>query len=157
MTIHYSTLGPLDPTFTFIQKDGSNLNISVKHMRAWLAMQPSRRINLTPVDPHLVAQLISENAVSRERVKQLHDKYVVRGERMEPVIIGLTPTGMNDGVLMDGGHRYIFAAAMRLPLIECHILQEREWRPFELVGMPDLTKEELAAVPTLHHVINEGL
>jgi hypothetical protein len=131
--------------FTFISDDGENINIDAEGLRIWCIANRPEVFNL-PVKPELGRQFLFENVVSVERAWEL----IVR-KNFDPIIMVKDGTyGDNGGpntMLVDGHHRYFIACVAQWAYIPGHLLEVEQWKPFQMHGLPDLTKEELIAKP----------
>lgn len=58
---------------------------------------------------------------------------------------------LNGPDIADGNHRYVLAAAAKIPFISAYLVPERMWREYLVEGMPSITAEELKKAP--HQVI----
>ena len=72
-----------------------------------------------------------------------------RRDRLDPVIYcedGFTD-GIPDVMLVDGHHRYVLAAALKRPAIEAVLVLKEFWKPFQIVGLVDVSAGLLKAIP----------
>ena len=131
--------------FTSVDQDGNNTNIDVTGLYAWCqANKPE--VFLLPMLPGLAGEYIGNKIVDLDRVKELK-----RRRHLTPIIMCKDGTYGDDGapnvLLVDGHHRYVLAALMERKHFKAHMLEEEQWRPFQLHGLPTMTQEQLLATP----------
>ncbi len=142
---------PLEPIYTFVEKTtGKNVNIASERLRQWTLTQDLEQV-LVPVNAPLAQTFVRDNIVSRQRLVELMTRNAM-GEEFAPILFakdGGSTNGAPDVMLIDGHHRLVIAAALGRPFILSQVLEECHWRPFEIAGLPDITDEELKAIPIL--------
>ena len=146
MTIDIRELVRGEPLFTWVADDGTNIKIASTRLRNWVLLnQHTLEIFAVHVDIEMGTSWLSTGQCDPARVRGLN-----RRERREPIIFCKRPTftdGKPDVFLVDGHHRYARAALDGDPLIECWLIEEKDWRPFQVVGGINITQEQLKSAP----------
>lgn len=145
-----STYPPHYPIYTFVDKAGVNTHIDSPRLRLWcLANErnPELEQGLAPVDRELANSFLRDNVVSMSRVIELLGK-----EELDPIILCQDGTfsSSNGGpnvMLVDGHHRLVLAAKLKLPQIPAFMVKLEQWKPFQVTNILDLTEEQLLAAP----------
>lgn len=148
--IEAKTLGPLDPVFTHVLPDGTNINIHSGRLRDWCAGR-KLPISLVPVETATAIRFIRENIVDTMHLHYLAREIKARRLQPDPIILckdGGFTNGRPDVLFVDGHHRYVIAAAIHLSAIPAYLLEVEQWKPFQVSGLPDLTHNELRDMPT---------
>lgn len=147
MSIDAHTLGPLEPIYTFVGADGTNINLAVSPLRAALAASPPEVV-CAPIDGKLALSFCRDNIVDFNRCLTLMRDF--RGTKnAEPIILCHQHEDSSHGVyLVDGHHRYVCHAALRAPYILAYILPKAAWTPFTISGLPNMTQSQLRDLPT---------
>jgi prepilin-type processing-associated H-X9-DG protein len=131
--------------YTFVDNDGNNIHVNAIALREW-CIKNKPEIFWIPMKYEVAVQMVHDNSVSQKRVKELSKR-----KDLDPIIMVKDGTfGDNGGpnvLLVDGHHRYFLAACRKQAVIEGHVLEEAQWRPFQLHDLPKVTKEELIATP----------
>jgi hypothetical protein len=144
--IDHKTLGPLEPVFTFVGNDGSNVNIHSGRLRE-AVLRSKLKVTLVPIDLEIAHSYVKENCVRIDRVKEL-----AKRKNLDPIIYcedGFTD-GIPDVMLVDGHHRYVMAALLQhLPVIPAVICLKEFWKPFQIIGLEDVSADLLRAIPVL--------
>lgn len=144
MPLHFRDYKPTDQIYTHVLPDGTNVNIDSIRLRAWcIAMRPP--IKLLPVDQKQAQSYLRDNVVSMDRCLQLLTK-----DKLDPIIFakdGQFTNGLPDAFHVDGHHRYALAGMCGLRFIPSHLLELHEWKPFQIEGVPPITREFLEAMP----------
>lgn len=150
MPIDGSKLPEGYPIYTFVDAEtGQNTHIDTEKLRAWCyAMRHSLVIHHVPVDEAKVREFVEQNAVDMARVMEL----LLRDKPLDPIIFAHDGTyspenGGPNMLLVDGRHRYTLAHKCGLETIPAYLVDKHDWKHFEIVNIPDLTREQLAAVP----------
>lgn len=137
---------PGDPIYTYVDNSGVNIHIDAAKLRIWcLAVEDELPISMTPVDPRTAYKFVTDNIVCKMRVAQLMER-----TNLDPIIYakdGNETNGLPNVMLVDGHHRYTAAAVLHTPFIPAFILEPTQWRPFQIAGLPDITKDHLLASP----------
>lgn len=132
--------------YTYISPEGANTHIDSEGLYSWTQTHASElEIFSVPLDHSLAQRFIRENTVSQQRIWELLSK-----PTLTPVIFckdGTFTEGRPDVLLVDGHHRYVLGSICRAEFIPGFVLEEAQWRPFQLEGLPPLTKAELQAIP----------
>lgn len=139
--------GPFDPVYTYAGDDGRVVNIDAVKLRAWCHMEwkhGNLDVVLVPVDHDLAQQWVKDGTVDLEHVLDL-----TQYASLDPVIFGVWPKPGPDAILIDGHHRFCLMGLFGMPHIPAFHLTEAQWRPFEVLGLPDLTQDELAMCPAV--------
>lgn len=130
--------------YSFVGHDGVNINIDAEKLRLWCA-EHRPEVRLTPVRASIAVDFLDGNVVDLEHVKE-----VMLLPTLDPIIYGQTGIGDNglpDVILIDGHHRYFIAWLTREQFIPAYLVPEKIWREFEIIGLPQITEEELRAMP----------
>lgn len=150
MPIDGSTLPERYPIYTFVDAEtGKNVHIDSGKLRAWcIAMRHSLVIHHVPIQEKLVQEFVEQNAVSMERVMEL----LLRDKPLDPIIFAhdgsYSPeNGGPNFLLVDGRHRYTLAHKCGMTHIPAYLIDMHDWKHFEIVNIPDLTREQLANIP----------
>lgn len=149
MAIKASKLDHMEPVYTWVADDGSNIHIASRLLRDW-CMKRQPRVELMPVDHDFAASFLRENTVDPMRVLQLSVECDLGIRKLDPIILcqrGTYTHGLPDVMLVDGHHRYVLAAMKEWPVIPCYNLIPHQWKRFRVVDCPDVTKDQLAASP----------
>lgn len=140
------SLSLFDPVYTFVADDGTNTHIAVRPLREF-CFTSGLEVFQAPVEAKIANMLLRENSVSPARLRELV------GRELDPIIYakdGTSTDGAPDVMLVDGHHRYVLAAAAKMPYILAYFLEESQWRPFEIKSpLLDTTREALIATPIL--------
>lgn len=132
--------------FTFIDKDGVNVHIDSEGLRQW-CLKTNPEIFSLPLNYTLAHEMLRDNVVSLERVREL----ITRKVRLDPIIMVKDGTigsnGHPNAMLVDGHHRFFIACASGWSHIEGYFLEYSEWKPFQIHGLPSVTREQLKASP----------
>lgn len=134
--------------YTFIERDtGRNIHVDSELLRQWCAANRSTlEVVLTPVEERIAKTFLTGNVIDVDHVVE-----VGQMKHLDPIIYGITEIGANghpDVLLIDGHHRYFLAAVKGEPLIPSYLLKPEQWKPFEIIGLPSQTEDELIATPT---------
>jgi hypothetical protein len=150
MTVRFEDLKNHDPMFSFVGDDGENIHVATKLVYEWVQRnKPNLEIVLTPIDPNRAASYIRTNVVSATRCRQML-AHIRKNGRLQPMIYAESGThthGLPDLYHIDGHHRFVVYAFLRRPFGESYILEQHQWRPFQITGVPDLTKQQLEDMP----------
>src|SRR5277367_5987589 len=114
-------------------------------LRKWcISHRPE--IFLIPIRAHVAEKMIPENSIAIDRVIELSVR-----NNLDPIIMVKDGTsdakGAPNVLLVDGHHRYFLAYIRKQELIQGYLIEEPQWRPFQIHWMPDLTKEQLIKTP----------
>lgn len=113
---------------------GKHGAIAVNRLYRWCAQLKTPLhlgIELSKVD-----LLVMSNVVELERLRKIKRSDILK----YPAI--LVNMG-NTSVLVDGNHRYCKAYSYGFPSIPAYHLQEHEWQPFRVSGLPEVEKKVL--------------
>lgn len=130
-----------EPIYTFVGHDGENIHIAANRLRVWCESAGLEPV-LGPMDRSVADTFLADNVVSLDRVAQLEGRL-----RYDPIIMCKTGTfkdGHPDVVMADGHHRYYVQRDREYFLM--YLLEEHQWRPFQISGAPDMTQEWLREV-----------
>lgn len=145
-----------DPIYTFVDKEGNNINVDSEGLREWCAAnKASLEVLATPVDRRIARSFLEGNVVDLHHVKE-----VMRLQALDPIIYGAMGTFTNgnpDVILIDGHHRYFAAAVAGMPFIPSYILQPAQWREWEIIGLPKISEEELRSCPNKAELKRRGI
>lgn len=137
--IEYSSMPDKEPIYTFVDKEtGETTHIAANRLRLWCEVTGPEKF-WCPMNKELAETFIRDNVVSLERVKQLEGR-----SEYDPVIMCKTGTftdGAPDSLMADGHHRYYIQRDREWFL--AWVLEEEQWRPFQILGAPGTTEEEL--------------
>jgi hypothetical protein len=141
--IKASELELMEMVYSFVSDDGENIHIATTRLLAWCE-ENEPEIVVTPIEAKVAVQFIQERAVSRERCAWFLSH---REELVKPIIVGEADRAWRGSqvlhYLIDGHHRYVVYATLRIPLIKTHILTRDIWTQFQISGIPDISKEQL--------------
>lgn len=146
-----TSLKPLDPIYTFVTPQGVNYNIASGLLREW-TLKAKPEVYNVPINKELAKSFFSDNVVSRARIVQLLSEVKGGTRVLDPVIFAITDIasdGSANMMLVDGHHRYAVFAVVGLKYIPGHVLERKAWEPFQVEGIPDISKENLKAIPIL--------
>ena len=135
--------GPWAAIYTFVGDDGSNISIASDLLRQHCIKRGYKR-HIVPVDVAFFWAFLEQNAISIDRIKELSQRPRIHED---PVIFCMTPEGQHEGLLVDGHHRYALACVRGQKHITAWMLQPERWKPFQILGLEDLTKEQLSRIP----------
>lgn len=131
--------------YTFIDDDGKNIHIDSVALREW-CMKTKPEIFLLPMNYKVAKDFYHDNVISVARVKEL-----MKRDHLDPIIMvkdGTTgKNGYPNAMLVDGHHRYYLAYKQGKKFIEGYFLELFQWKPFQLHGLPSITKDQLRDVP----------
>ena len=151
MPIHISDFhDPLEGIYTFVARSGENVNIASERLFRWTTQHASTLdVHLVPVKQRLARQFQRDNVVSKARVMELIFRFE---EGITPLIFakdGNMTNGAPDVMLVDGHHRYVLCAALGIREAPAYLLEREQWEPFRIIGMEDISEDELRAVPVM--------
>lgn len=143
MSIDAKDIPLTEPIFTFAGNDGSTIRIAVTRLRQW-CLDNKPTVFLMPTEP-LLAQKFVNNHKSVDLMRVLS---MVKKDLEEPILYCRFDKVTRDVMLVDGRHRYTRAALFdQKPYIECWVLEVEQWKPFEIIGAPAITQDQLRATP----------
>lgn len=149
--IDASTLPLGTPIFSHVCDDGENIHILASALRtSVLKIASHTHIRHVPLDPKLAHDWIATNVVSPQRVSELLRRHRDPLHDMEPVLLceaGTTTNYLPDVLFVDGHHRYVMCAALRVPLVPCFQIPFAFWQPYRIIGLPNITRDELRRRP----------
>lgn len=155
MTIDAKTLSHWEPVYHYIRDDGTNLVIHAGRLRQWCIDQgDSLPLIDVPISKEQSHSYIRDNVVSRDRVKELHDRYK-RGENLShmifaassPIIWAKEGPYVDHVMHVDGHHRYVLYSSLGLKFVPSWLVEPSQWSPFIVTGVATLTKQELRDLP----------
>src|SRR6266576_6766754 len=135
--------------YTHIHEDGKNVHILTSALRDW-CLKNCGTPEYLPVDQQAAKNFLSNNVIHEPRLQTLLEEHRQSRRPVEPIILCKLPThtsDLPDVLLVDGHHRFVLFAILYKPVIPCWILEERDWRPFEVDMGYDLTHDQLRRVP----------
>jgi hypothetical protein len=137
--------------YTFVDDDGTNIHINAEGLRQWCAANKPEIFNI-PLRPEVAVDMIKNNVISMERVHELAGR-----KNLDPIIMCKDGTfGDNGGpniMIVDGHHRYVLICCAcafdpkREKIILGYVLEVEQWKPFQIHGLPNVTKEDLIKQP----------
>jgi hypothetical protein len=131
--------------YTFVGDDGENIHINAIGLRKW-CIDNKPEILWIPLDYEIAKSFVRDNVISLDRVKEL-----MLRPNLDPIIMVKDGTfGSNGGpnaLLVDGHHRFYLAYKQKKIVIEGYFLEVWQWKPFQLHGLPNMTKEQLRKKP----------
>ena len=146
MPLRGEDYAPGTPIYSFVARDGKNTHIDSEKLRLWCKENRERlEVVNTPVSEKMANSFVDENVVDIAHVVR-----VMMMRKLDPVIYCKDGGGTRDRpdvMLVDGHHRYVAAAVHNLRMIPAYVLEPEQWRDFEIIGLPDMTEEELRAAP----------
>lgn len=146
------TLPLFEPIYTFVAKDGTNTNVASNRLRLWCAAHKhDLEVVGTPVNLEQAKNYIRIHSASPKRVWELIDR-AANGQTFDPIIYGHDGSFADDNggpnvILIDGHHRYVLYAALNIRIIPSYILTPTQWEQFIITNLPDITAEQLEAIP----------
>lgn len=150
MTVRFEDLNNHDPMYSFVGDDGENIHVATALLYEWVQRNKANlEIVLTPIDPNRAASYIRTNVVSRKRCIEIL-RHLRQNGTLQPMIYAESGTythRLPDMYHIDGHHRFVCYAFLNRPFGDSYILQQHQWRPFQIVGVPDLTKDQLERMP----------
>lgn len=139
----------LKDIYSFVDAEtGENVHISAVHLTRWL-VETKHEVVYTPVQQALLQTFVDDNAISPSALERLI-VHLARGYEVEPIVYCMTGTftdGRPDVMLVDGRHRYALFALRRAPVIPSYLVERKDWEPFRIEGLKDLTAQELRMIP----------
>lgn len=134
--------------YSFVAEDGTNTHVDSELLRQWCAANKDKlEIMLTPVGGKIAQSFLTDGVIDIKHVER-----VLQMPHLDPIIYGKTGTfteaGAPDVLLIDGHHRFFAAWLSRCELLPSYILEPAQWQQFQIEGLPDLTEEQLRAMPT---------
>jgi hypothetical protein len=152
--IHWTKLNPFDSIYTFVDGDtGENCNIASDELRRW-CQRAKPKVHAIAVRREWVQTFLTQNAINRSRLDALAQKYL-HGAAIEPIIMCYTDRSKDEGMLVDGRHRYVYSFVEGLRRIPAYMLDRAEWHPFRISGLPSMTQEELEKEPAIGFRLGE--
>lgn len=156
MPIQFKDLPNGERLYSYVDPDGTNIHIASAKIYDWcIKNEKTLEIQLVPVDPLMAKLYINQNTINRERLRELAMRHSMR-EDLKPCIFGIDKpnkvNGRPDVFHIDGHHRYVLAAALAQPFIPAWILTRAQWEPYQVMGVPDITQEELNRIPPMGSV-----
>jgi len=133
--------------YTFVGDDGENIHIDSDALRIWCEVTKPE-IFLIPLKYELLIDFERDNVISMERVYELSMDIK---KSLEPIIMvkdgTIAKNGYPNAMLVDGHHRYALHCFGGKQHIAGYFLEVEQWKPFQIHGIPDMTKEQLRAKP----------
>ena len=115
---------------------GKNTYVATRALRERCA-QTMHKVHMAPIDADVLMRMIEGNAVDLKKVLAMPEVCC-----REPIILIRLGTSEPPVVMIaDGHHRYWRAAAALKRTIPAYLIEEVEWRQFEVPG-PQFTREE---------------
>jgi hypothetical protein len=131
--------------YSFVGDNGENIHIDSPKLRLW-CIENKPEIFWIPLKYELLLEFRRDNVISQQRVIELSKR-----KHLDPIIMVKDGTiGANGGpnaLLVDGHHRFVLACLRKLLVIEGHFLEVEQWKPFQIHGIPNMTKDQLRAAP----------
>lgn len=151
MTLELVTRLITRPVFTYVQDDGTNINLDVVNLRAWCLTHVGHthgpKLVRIPVEEVIARHFINDNIASLDRVTELSKRHLAL---LDPVILcrhGFNPDGTQRDMYVDGHHRYVLAYMLHMKVLPAFFLESAQWSPFQIEGVPTMTKQELRDLP----------
>jgi hypothetical protein len=137
----------IDGIYTFIDNDGVNTHIDAEGLRKWCAANKPE-VFWIPLNYEIALQMMKDNVIAAERIVELSNR-----KDLDPIIMCKDGTfGDNGGpncMMVDGHHRYYLACLSKMEAIPGYFLDVEQWKPFQLHGLPNITRDQLIAAPIL--------
>lgn len=131
--------------YTFVGDDGENIHIDSEALRVW-CMLTKPEVFWIPLKYELAYDFIRDNVVDPFRIQEL-----AKRKDLDPIIMvkdgTLGDNGHPNAMLVDGHHRYFIACMCKMEVIPGYMLEVEQWKPFQLHGIPKMTKEQLVRTP----------
>lgn len=140
--------GRLHAIYSYVDDAGVNVHIDAVLLREWCLMHKSElNVELAPVEDYIAKSFLDENVIDI-----IHAERVYHMPTWDPIIYCMDGTfhpgnGAPNVMLVDGHHRYFVSWLFKQRTVACYVLKPEQWKPFEIIGLPDLSREELIARP----------
>jgi hypothetical protein len=133
--------------YSFVGDDGENIHIDAQSLRRWCMSNKKLEICMIPLRVELAKEMVRDNVVSTERIVELS-----RRRHLDPIIMCKDGTfskenGGPNALIVDGHHRFVLACLAKMSVIPGYFLNVEQWKPFQLYGIPDMTREQLIKAP----------
>lgn len=135
--------------YTFVYEGGETIHIDSHGLFGWCRDHAAELETFrVPVDHDLAREYIAKDVVALERVKEIHK----RGpDFFTPIILCRdnkeAPGEGASIMLVDGHHRYVLFSLGGHDTIPAYVLEQAQWRPFQINGLPAMTQEEVLSRP----------
>ncbi len=141
MGIDCNTMDLHEAVYTWIDPDGVDtvLHFASDRMAAWA--KDNLETVMTPCNEADARMLIRDRCLEKHRLDRFDLKVLDL-----PVLYCEMDGGTH--LLVDGNHRYVYAAALGVPWIKAHIFKRSDWEPFLVDGLGAATEEQLRASPS---------
>lgn len=136
--------------WTYVHADGTNLHLDVTGLRAKFLLNPAfdHKVFDLPLSLDLAKDYIRNNIVSLTRIEELAKRYSqTEPKRIEPILLCDSTKEDTDVYHVDGHHRYVLWALLKVPSIRALCIPYDLWQPFRVIGLPPLTQDALRAMP----------
>ena len=146
---------PFENVFTYVGEDGENIQLATDRAIKWASGANLESVYV-PVETEMAMKYIKENSVSLTWCNSILAGLLKDPEsvnRLPPVIYAQHgndgPNGEPSHFLLDGHHRYVTFAKIGLPAIKAYLLSQEQWRPFQISGMEEVSREALVSAPCI--------
>jgi hypothetical protein len=136
MVIKVADMGNAEHVFTWENPDTLALtNLATGRMAAW-CKETSQEVVGIAVQDTAATMFMAERGIEWHRLGRIKV-----ADLLTPVI--LCDWRDNTHLLVDGHHRYVYAALLGVKTIPAYMLTHDQWEPFVIEGVPPVTREEL--------------
>ena len=136
MALTPSQMEPFEAVFTWIDPDTKACtHWASDRIVDWCSRAGLDTI-LTPVDPRYAFMFIKDRGIETHRLERLS---------AESLTIPIVYIDMGDGthLLIDGHHRYVYAAAIGHDTLLAYMITKEQAEPFLVTGLRDDTEDDL--------------
>lgn len=140
---------PGTPIYSYVAGDDEHTNVHIdsEKLRVWCVEHKAELEWVwIPVEVKQAREWIRDNVVDVSHVMR-----VMEMKSLDPVILcRIDPPRPKwpQALYVDGHHRYVAAAVLKVKMIPAFILKPEQWQQFQIAGLPDMTQELLRAMPT---------
>ena len=128
----FNQLTPTEALFTWIDPDThEQLTFAVDRLVAAVA---ALEIVLVPVDQEVAERYRRERGIEQHRLQRMTPDAL-----QQPICLATMPDGTH--LMIDGHHRYVYAASIQAHSIQAHLIPEETWKECLITDMPHLSEE----------------
>ena len=127
---------PMSVMYTHVEPStGEQTHIAVSEIESWLKVQ-NRKPALVPLDPSMARHFERMRGLEPHRLNRL-----TRATATVPVLFLHMPD--KTWLLADGNHRYVWLARAGYKSLLGYLVEEHEWRPYEIYNVPLISTDEM--------------